>query len=138
MVSGTATANPSSHMAAKKPRIQAIMPRVLCLASADCPFVLGLSMPARLDLTRLATSDLSCRSASASPANPIAHGNRRARNHHSRASHRVQAKNATTTKVKIGAHNEITGSLFNEITAAVSGHVALCLFRFLRHLWKIG
>src|SRR5918996_6641860 len=125
MVSGTAMEKPSSHMAAKNPRIQAVTVRVRRLARADSLFTFS-SLSARLDLTRLAMSVLSCRSASASPANPIAHGNSRARNHHSRASHKVQAKNAITSAVKIGAQTEITTSF--------SIRFALVLFLFLRHV----
>src|SRR5688572_18750043 len=120
-------------MAAKEPRIHAVMFRVRCLVSADCPCAVFFTMPARPDLTRLAISDLSWRSASAIPANPMVHGKSRARNHHSRASHKLQAKNMTTSSEKTSDDKEITVCFSVEVTGSFSVSFAFCLFLFLRH-----
>src|SRR5690606_28660378 len=75
-------------------------------------------------------------SASANPVNPKVQGNRRARNHHSRASHTVQAKNPTMRNVKNDARGETAGWL--PAGNIISMGSAVCFFLFLRHVWKTG
>src|SRR5688500_16037073 len=128
-----ATGKPSSQMAAKEPRIHAAMPRTRFLTRAECSFVVFSCIPTRLALAKSASSEQSCMSASASSENPILHRYKRARNHHSRTSHKLQAKNMTNTSEKTNEDREITCFFSNEVTGSFAVPLAFCLFLLLRH-----
>src|SRR5687767_16034910 len=102
------------------------MPRTRFLTRAECSFVVFSCIHTRLALAKSAISEQSCMSASASPANPIVDGNKRARHHHSRASHKLQAKNMMTRSERSNDGREITGCYSNEVTDSFDVRLPIC------------